>query len=159
MRSWVRWCMLCVDVFDLLVAAHNFNADGTLLLLLVRGFGLGYDVYCFQKLGVKEVACASFLVVIRMVKDSSLVTYAINGLRSKFSKITRIIRHRPKFPTFDEVRSMILLEVSDMLHQSNGNLSFQNTSSSPTILVATNTSDINASSMQNMGIEQCCNFQ
>ncbi|GJV28913.1 hypothetical protein Tco_1385361 [Tanacetum coccineum] len=38
------------------------NADGTLLLLLVRGFGLSYDVYCFQKLSVKEVACASFLV-------------------------------------------------------------------------------------------------
>ncbi|GKB02306.1 Toll/interleukin-1 receptor domain-containing protein [Tanacetum coccineum] len=47
------------------------------------------------------------------VSDESLVTYAINGARSKFLEIAHSIRHREKLPTFDEARSMILLEEWD----------------------------------------------
>ncbi|GKC88743.1 ribonuclease H-like domain-containing protein [Tanacetum coccineum] len=51
------------------------------------------------------------------VSDESLFTYAINGARSKFSEVSRIIRHWEKLPTFDETRSMILLEEQDWLNQ------------------------------------------
>nr|GEV15192.1 Toll/interleukin-1 receptor (TIR) domain-containing protein [Tanacetum cinerariifolium] len=44
------------------------------------------------------------------VNDESLFTYAINGARSKFQEVSHIIRHQEELPTFDETRSMILLE-------------------------------------------------
>ena len=79
------------------------------------------------------------------VCNSSLVTYAINDLRSGFPKIARIIRH-----TFDNVRSIVLLEESDMAFNNNVISSSHNTYSSPSVLVAT---------MANSGIEQCRNFR
>ncbi|GJW70419.1 ribonuclease H-like domain-containing protein [Tanacetum coccineum] len=69
-------------------------------------------------------------------KRHSLVTYAINGVRSKYPDAARVIRLREKAPTFDELRSLMLLEESDMSNSSHGNSSFHNTSSSPTVLVA-----------------------
>nr|GEY10871.1 Toll/interleukin-1 receptor (TIR) domain-containing protein [Tanacetum cinerariifolium] len=41
-----------------------------------------------------------------LVKDTSLVTYSINGIRSKYLNVARVIRIREKAPTFDELRSM-----------------------------------------------------
>ena len=49
-----------------------------------------------------------------MVSDSSLVTYTINGLRARFPELVRIILHKEPLLTFGQVRSMILLEESDM---------------------------------------------
>ncbi|GJV54134.1 WRKY family transcription factor [Tanacetum coccineum] len=54
------------------------------------------------------------------VKDTSLVTYAINGVRSKYPDAARVIRLREKAPTFDELRSLMLLEESDMSNSSHG---------------------------------------
>ncbi|GKA99630.1 Toll/interleukin-1 receptor domain-containing protein [Tanacetum coccineum] len=93
------------------------------------------------------------------VKDIGLVTYAVNGIRSKYPDAARVIRLREKAPTFDELRSMMLLEESDMSHQSVSPSLLYNTSSSPTILVATNTNHGKASSMQKSRIKQCHNFQ
>nr|GEV75576.1 reverse transcriptase domain-containing protein [Tanacetum cinerariifolium] len=70
------------------------------------------------------------------VKDTSLVTYAINGIRSK-----------EKAPTFDELRSMMLLEESDMSHQSASPSLLHNTSSSPTVLVPSTTTHDKANTM------------
>ncbi|GJS08253.1 zinc finger MYM-type protein 1-like protein [Tanacetum coccineum] len=92
------------------------------------------------------------------VKDSTLVTYAINGLRCKYREIARIIRHREKLPTFDEVPSMILLEESDVLAISNASSSLHTTSSSATVLVATNMSTAHTNTMSTSGIDQCRNF-
>ncbi|PWA57703.1 hypothetical protein CTI12_AA406920 [Artemisia annua] len=75
------------------------------------------------------------------VSDSSLVTYAINGLRAKFPDIARIIRHRDELPTFDKVRSMVLLEEADMAQLTQALSSTNLTSSSPTVLVATTPSN------------------
>ncbi|GJY34454.1 TATA-box-binding protein [Tanacetum coccineum] len=82
-----------------------------------------------------------------------------NGLRSKFPEIARIIQHREKLPTFDEVRSMILLEESDLLAITNARSSFHTTSSSPTVPVTTNTGSDRTNTMTTSGIEQCRNFQ
>ncbi|PWA46281.1 hypothetical protein CTI12_AA514390 [Artemisia annua] len=73
------------------------------------------------------------------VSDSSLVTYAINGLRAKFPEITRIIRHRETLPMFDQVWSMVLLEESDMAQLTHALSSTNLSSSLPTVLVATTT--------------------
>ncbi|GKB23290.1 WRKY family transcription factor [Tanacetum coccineum] len=93
------------------------------------------------------------------VKDSSLVTYAINGIRSKYLEAARVVRLQEKAPTFDELRSLTLLEESDMSQTSNGNSLFHNTSSSPTILIASTTNTDKANTMSTSGIELCHNFQ
>ncbi|PWA54856.1 hypothetical protein CTI12_AA432220 [Artemisia annua] len=89
------------------------------------------------------------------VSDSSLVTYAINGLRAKFPDIARIIRHRDELPKFDKVRSMVLLEETDMQQLTHTLSSTHLTSSSPTVLVATTTTE----SKPNSQVELCRNFQ
>ncbi|PWA85273.1 hypothetical protein CTI12_AA151000 [Artemisia annua] len=89
------------------------------------------------------------------VSDSSLVTYAINGLRAKFPDIARIIRHRDELPKFDKVRSMVLLEETDMQQLTHTLSSTHLTSSSPTVLVATTTNE----SKPNSQIDLCRNFQ
>ncbi|PWA41921.1 hypothetical protein CTI12_AA549660 [Artemisia annua] len=94
-----------------------------------------------------------------VVSDSSLVTYAINGLRVKFPEITRIIRHRETLPTFDQVRSMVLLEESDMAQLTSAFSNLNTTSSSPTVLVATNSNTPKPGTVNNVGIELCRNFQ
>lgn len=93
------------------------------------------------------------------VSDASLVTYAINGLGSKYREIARIIRHRETPPNFDTTRSMLLLEESTVNNLDNTHSSLHDTSSSPTILVATNNPNHGSSTMSNSGIDQCRNFR
>lgn len=93
------------------------------------------------------------------VSDSSLVTYAINGLRAKFPELVRIIRHREPLPTFENVRSMVLLEESDITQLTNALSSLQTTSSSPTVLIATTTENPKIGIVHNSVGELCRNFQ
>ncbi|GKA93518.1 WRKY family transcription factor [Tanacetum coccineum] len=93
------------------------------------------------------------------VKDSSLVTYAVNGIRSKYPDVARVIRLREKAHTFDELRSMMLLEESDMSHQSVSQSILHNTSSSPTVLVASTIPTDKANTMSTSGFDVCQNFQ
>ncbi|GKD53070.1 Toll/interleukin-1 receptor domain-containing protein [Tanacetum coccineum] len=96
---------------------------------------------------------------IRNMVIGTLVTYAINGIRSKYPDVARVIRLREKVSTFDELRSMMLLEESGMSHTSYGNSLFHNTSSSPTVLVASTTTSDKTNTMGNSGLEVCCNFK
>ncbi|PWA91367.1 hypothetical protein CTI12_AA090730 [Artemisia annua] len=93
------------------------------------------------------------------VPDSSLVTYTINGLRAKYPEIVRIIRHKEPLPTFDQVRSMLLLEESDMAQITQALSSAHINSSSPTVLVASTTNNTKSGNMSNSGGELCRNFQ
>ncbi|GJU51147.1 ribonuclease H-like domain-containing protein [Tanacetum coccineum] len=93
------------------------------------------------------------------VKDPSLVTYVINGIRSKYPEAARVIRLREKAPTFDELRSMMLLEENDMSHSSHGNSLLHHTSSSPTVLVASISNIDKANTMSTLGLDACRNFQ
>ncbi|GKE17283.1 Toll/interleukin-1 receptor domain-containing protein, partial [Tanacetum coccineum] len=93
------------------------------------------------------------------VKDTSLVTYAVNGIRSKYPDAARVIRLREKAPTFDELRSMMLLEESDMSHQSVSSSLLHTSSSSPTVLVASTIPHDKANTMSTSGFDVCPNFQ
>nr|GEZ09442.1 Toll/interleukin-1 receptor (TIR) domain-containing protein [Tanacetum cinerariifolium] len=93
------------------------------------------------------------------IKDSSLVTYAINGYHSKYPEVAHVVRLREKAPTFDELRSLMLLKESDMSQPSNGNSLFHNTTSSLTVLIASTTNIDKANTMSTSGIELCRNFQ
>ncbi|GJR18809.1 Toll/interleukin-1 receptor domain-containing protein [Tanacetum coccineum] len=94
------------------------------------------------------------------VKDTSLVTYAINGVRSKYPDAARVIRLREKAPTFDEfVGPLMLTEESDMSNTSHCNQVFHNTSSSPTVLVASTSNANKMRTMSTSGLDVCRNFQ
>ncbi|GKE17312.1 ribonuclease H-like domain-containing protein, partial [Tanacetum coccineum] len=82
-----------------------------------------------------------------------LVTYAVNGIRSKYPDSARVIRLREKAPTFDELRSMMLLEESDMSHHSVSPSLLNNTSSLPTVLVASTLPLDKANTMSTSGFD------
>ncbi|GJY71307.1 ribonuclease H-like domain-containing protein, partial [Tanacetum coccineum] len=81
------------------------------------------------------------------------------GFVAKYSYAARVIRLREKAPTFDELRSLMLLEESDMSNSSHGNSSFHNTSSSPTVLVASTSNANKTRTMSTSGLDVCRNFQ
>ncbi|GKD00107.1 Toll/interleukin-1 receptor domain-containing protein [Tanacetum coccineum] len=87
------------------------------------------------------------------------MTYAINGIRSRYPDAARVISLREKAPTFDELRSMMLLEESDMSHPSVSPSLLHNTSSSPTVLVASTTPHDKANTMSTSGFDVCRNFR
>lgn len=66
----------------------------------------------------------------------------------------RIIRHKEKLPTFDKVRSMILLEENGM---ANTTPSFFN--HSPTVLMTTTSGSNQPNTLGNLGFELCRNTQ
>ncbi|GKC00478.1 WRKY family transcription factor, partial [Tanacetum coccineum] len=93
------------------------------------------------------------------VKDTSLATYAVNGIQSKYSDAARVIRLREKSPTFDELWSMMLLEENDMSHKLVSLTLLHNTPSSPTVLVSSTTPTDKANTMSTSGFDVCRNFQ
>ncbi|PWA35285.1 hypothetical protein CTI12_AA611000 [Artemisia annua] len=89
------------------------------------------------------------------VSEKNLVIYAVNGLDSRFATIVKIIRHREPLPSFATARNMLLLEESTLKEQTNSPTTFDSTSSSPTILLASNSSGHKGTS--NATLPQLCN--
>ncbi|GJS39212.1 hypothetical protein Tco_0564255 [Tanacetum coccineum] len=95
---------------------HHLKAPSTTSTSTIRNMAIGnlsVNDY-FQELKSKVDRLTNLG---SKVSDESLVTYGINGACRKFPEVARIIRHREKLPTFDEARSMILLEERDWLTQ------------------------------------------
>ncbi|GJZ66545.1 hybrid signal transduction histidine kinase M [Tanacetum coccineum] len=96
-----------------------------------------------------------------VVSDKNLVIYAVSGLDSRFAKLVEIIRHREPLPTFETARNMLLLKESSMNDQSSASITFESSSSSPTIPVATNSSNNkgnpNTHSTKSQSLPQLCN--
>ncbi|PWA57514.1 myb-like protein P [Artemisia annua] len=95
------------------------------------------------------------------VNEKNLVIYAVNGLDSRFTTIVKIIRHQQPLPSFETARNMLLLEESTLNEQPGHNAALDSSSSSPTVLVATGSSDhkgnTNNSSNKSQNLPQLCN--
>ncbi|GKC65721.1 ribonuclease H-like domain-containing protein [Tanacetum coccineum] len=76
-----------------------------------------------------------------VVSDKNLVIYTINGLDSRFATLVEIIRNRETFPTFEATRTMLLLKESLFHDDSGESTTFESSSSSPTIRMASNSSN------------------
>ncbi|GJZ38470.1 ribonuclease H-like domain-containing protein [Tanacetum coccineum] len=72
---------------------------------------------------------------------TNLVIYTINGLDSRFATLVEIIRNRETLPTFKATRTMLLLKESSINDDSGSNATFEGTSSSPTALVTSTSSN------------------
>ncbi|GJR32356.1 ribonuclease H-like domain-containing protein [Tanacetum coccineum] len=76
-----------------------------------------------------------------VVSDKNLVIYTINGLDSRFATLVEIIRNRETFPSFENIRTMLLLKESSFNNDSGSSTDFSSSSSSPTVLLASNQSN------------------
>ncbi|GJR58259.1 hybrid signal transduction histidine kinase M [Tanacetum coccineum] len=96
-----------------------------------------------------------------IVSEKNLVIYVVNGLNSCFATLVEIIRHREPLPTFETAWNMLLLKESSMNDQAGASTTFESSSSSLTILVATNSSDNkdnpNSHSTKSQSLPQLCN--
>ncbi|GJS60999.1 ribonuclease H-like domain-containing protein [Tanacetum coccineum] len=71
----------------------------------------------------------------------NLVIYAVNGSDSRFAILVEIIRHREPLPTFETIRNMLLLKEPSFSDQTNAPTMIESSSSSPTIHMASSSSD------------------
>ncbi|GJT38950.1 ribonuclease H-like domain-containing protein [Tanacetum coccineum] len=76
-----------------------------------------------------------------VVSDKNLVIYTINGLNSRFATLVEIIHYCETFPSFENVRTMLLLKESSFNNDSGSSTDFSSSSSSPTVLLASNQSN------------------
>ncbi|GJT77384.1 ribonuclease H-like domain-containing protein [Tanacetum coccineum] len=76
-----------------------------------------------------------------VVSEKNLVIYAVNRLDTRFATLVEIIRHHEPLPTFETVRNMLLLKEPSINDQSGASTTFESSSSSPTILMVTNSPD------------------
>ncbi|GJX66895.1 hybrid signal transduction histidine kinase M [Tanacetum coccineum] len=63
-----------------------------------------------------------------VVSDKNLVIYTINGLDSRFATLVEIIRNRETFPSFENVRTMLLLKESSFNNDSGSSTDFSSSS-------------------------------
>ena len=71
------------------------------------------------------------------VSERTLVTYLLNGLNDKYDNIINVIMHRRPFPTFEEARSMLLLEEERLGKGKKPTPSNNDSASSAKVLIAT----------------------
>ncbi|CAN7061620.1 unnamed protein product [Brassica rapa subsp. trilocularis] len=71
------------------------------------------------------------------VSERTLVTYTLNGLNAKYDNIINVIMHRQPFPTFEDARSMLLLEEDRLSRGKKPEPTHTDTSSADKVLVAT----------------------
>ncbi|GKB39894.1 hybrid signal transduction histidine kinase M, partial [Tanacetum coccineum] len=75
------------------------------------------------------------------VSKKNLVIFAVNGLDSRFATLAEIIRHREPLPAFETVRNLLFLKESSFNDQTEVSTTFESSSSSPTILMASSSSE------------------
>lgn len=73
------------------------------------------------------------------VSERTLVTYMINGLSDKYENIINVIMHRQPFPTFEQARSMLVLE-EERLNKGNKSSLVKDSASSDKVLNVSETS-------------------
>lgn len=71
------------------------------------------------------------------VTERTLVTFMLNGLTPKYDNIINVIMHRQPFPSFDEARSMLMLEEQRLNRSRKQSNSVDDTSSADKVLNTT----------------------
>nr|GEW70745.1 ribonuclease H-like domain-containing protein [Tanacetum cinerariifolium] len=82
------------------------------------------------------------------VSEKNLVIYAVNGLDSRFATLVEIIRHHEPLPTFEIVCNMLLFKESSFTDSTDASTMLESSSSSPTILLASSSSDVKGTMAQ-----------
>nr|GEU74436.1 reverse transcriptase domain-containing protein [Tanacetum cinerariifolium] len=73
------------------------------------------------------------------VSDKNLVMHALNRLDTRYKGIARLIRHSQPLPKFETTRNMLLLEESNLQEATDQANTYDSSSSSLTVLMATKT--------------------
>nr|GEX48032.1 hybrid signal transduction histidine kinase M [Tanacetum cinerariifolium] len=128
------------SLWDHIKDLFHDNKDARVIILdgELRSIKLGsltINAYC-----TKIKAMAGRLANLgEKVSDKNLVMYALNGLDTRYKGIARLIRHSQPLPKFETARNMLLLEESNLQEATDQANTYDSSSSSPTILMATKT--------------------
>nr|GEZ24914.1 ribonuclease H-like domain-containing protein [Tanacetum cinerariifolium] len=90
------------------------------------------------------------------VSDKNLVMYALNGLDTRYKGIVQLIRHSQPLPKFETAHNMLLLEESNLQEATDQANTYDSSSSSPTVLMATKT-DTKGTHTKTQPLPQICN--
>nr|GEW82046.1 ribonuclease H-like domain-containing protein [Tanacetum cinerariifolium] len=90
------------------------------------------------------------------VSDKNLVMYALNGLDTRYKGIAQLIRHSQPLPKFETAHNMLLLEESNLQEATDQDNTYDSSSSSPTVLMATKT-DTKGTHTKTQPLPQICN--
>ncbi|GKE62825.1 hybrid signal transduction histidine kinase M, partial [Tanacetum coccineum] len=145
------------DVWKSLKDLFHDNKDARVMELQeeLRSLELGNLTISEYFKKIKMVADL-LLNIESLVDEKTLVMHAINGLGEKYEQVAGIIRHKKTRPTLLETRSMLLLEESRLNRRDARSQTHHNdTSSSPTILIATGSNPSKGNSQKQV----CRNFQ
>lgn len=82
------------------------------------------------------------------ITERTLVTYLMNGLNGKYDNIINVIIHRQPFPSFEEARSMLLLEEDHLKKGKKTTLAHTDTPSADKVLMVSPTSERKPSNNQ-----------
>nr|GEY88906.1 hybrid signal transduction histidine kinase M [Tanacetum cinerariifolium] len=121
------------DLFHYNKDARAITLDGELRSIKLGS--LTINAYC-----TKIKAMADRLANLgEKVSDKNLVMYALNGLDTRYKGIARLIRHSQPLPKFETARNMLLLDESNLQEATDRANTYDGSSSSPTVLMATKT--------------------
>nr|GFA44059.1 hybrid signal transduction histidine kinase M [Tanacetum cinerariifolium] len=90
------------------------------------------------------------------VSDKNLAMYALNGLDTWYKGIARLIRHSQPLTKFEIARNMLLLKESNLQEATDQANTYDSSSSSPTVLMATKT-DTKGTHTKTQPLPQICN--
>nr|GFA24757.1 hybrid signal transduction histidine kinase M [Tanacetum cinerariifolium] len=121
------------DLFHDNKDARAITLDGELRSIKLGS--LTINAYCTK---IKAMAdCLANLG--EKFSDKNLVMYALNGLDTRYKGIARLIRHNQPLPKFETARNMLLLEESNLQEATDQANTYDSSSSSPTVLMASKT--------------------
>ncbi|XP_023753911.1 uncharacterized protein LOC111902290 [Lactuca sativa] len=108
--------------------SHAMQLDQDLRSIEIRNMSI-HD-YC-HKIKVLSDLLAN---IDQPVPEKNLVIYMINGLGDKFDNVSSIIRHQRPIPSFQQARSMLMVEETRLLHPRSSTATHRDHSSSPASL-------------------------
>ncbi|GJX25771.1 ribonuclease H-like domain-containing protein [Tanacetum coccineum] len=123
------------DLFHDNKDARVINLDNELRSIKIRKMSI--NEYCTKiKSMADRLKNLGFII-----SEKNLVIYTVNGLDSRFATLVEIIQHRKTLPSFETARNMLHLKESSFNDQTDTSTTFESSSSSPTILMASISSD------------------
>ncbi|GJS08437.1 putative reverse transcriptase domain-containing protein [Tanacetum coccineum] len=147
---------------------HNYNSWSSFSLIHLGSLGLKSHVGLLIRNGVNLMIssrCGSLNLFVTLFMSKSLPhrrekhgIYAVNGLDSHFATLVEIIRHREPLPTFETVCNMLLLNGSSFNDDTGATNTFESSSSSPTVLMASNSLSNKGNTNKPSNLPQICNL-
>ncbi|GKA36523.1 ribonuclease H-like domain-containing protein [Tanacetum coccineum] len=150
-NSWISFSLIHLDLFHDNKDARELNLDNELRSIKIGKMTV--NEYCTK---IKSMA-DRLKNLGGEVSDKNLVIYTINGPDSRFATLVEIIQNRETFPSFETTRTMLLLKESSFNDSTDPSTTFDSSSSSPTVLMASTSPSNKGNTIKPSPLPQICN--